>query len=333
MKKFIYRGLLYALPLIIYVVAIAIVDPYYLFHHKRPFNQAKYDIGYSYDQGHRYKIFRYLNNPQPNIILGASEINVISERNIPEEGWQSLSFGGAELEESIDLFWYIAKRGKLKKVILAPEFIKFYNAIIASDVNRYSWNGTRAAQTIDLFDNKLESFIDKYTIQSTYFYLLHEVGVESGRNKPSGEKADFWAEQLQYGRLQYSNQYDENKRQSMYSSLSKIGEYCKKESIDIMVVLPIQHTDLISLEYSPEVYTIYRDYLAHLISSFGKVYYFDYPNNVSKDSESFSDPFHYLYPELYLDAIWGEDISNVIILNSCNDLQTVDSIRSSFIVQ
>ena len=116
----------------------------------------------------------------------------------------------------------------------------------------------------------------------------------------------------------------------MYSSLSKIGDYCKKESIDIMVVLPIQHTDLISLEYSPEVYPVYRDYLAHLISSFGRVYYFDYPNQVSGDSESFSDPFHYLYPELYLDAIWGEDTGNVIILNSWDDLKYVDSIRSSF---
>lgn len=333
MKKFIFRGLLYALPLILHVVAIAIVDPYYMFHHKRPFNQTKYDIGYSYDQGHRYKIFRYLNNPQSNIILGASEINVISERNIPEEGWQSLSFGGAELEESIDLFWFIAKNNKLKRVILAPEFIKFYNAIIASDINRYCWTGTRAALTIDLFDNKLESFVDKYTILSTYFLILRQLGVESGRNKPSGGKDEFWAEQLQYGKQQFSSQYDESKRQAIYSSLNKIGEYCKKESIEILVVLPIQHTDLISLEYSPKVYPIYRDYLANLISSFGKVYYFDYPNKVSENSELFSDPFHYLYPELYLNAIWGVNVGDVIILNSWDDLKNIDSIRSTFNAQ
>lgn len=333
MKKFIFRGLLYATPFILCVIAIAILDPYYLFHPNRPFNQTKYDIGYSYDQGHRYKIFRYLNNPQPNIILGASEINVISERNIPEEGWQSLSFGGAELEESIDLFWYLANEHQLKRVLLAPEFIKFYNAIIASDIDRYSWTGTRAAQTINLFDNKLESFVDKYTIQSTYYYLLHQVGVEKTRNKPTGGKEDFWAEQLQYGKQQYSRPFDEGKRNSMYSFLSKVGEYCQQNSIEVIVVLPIQHTDLISLEYSPEVYPIYRDYLAHLISSFGKVYYFDYPNKISKDSESFSDPFHYLYPELYLDAIWGDDTSHVTILNSWDDLKTVDSIRSSFNAQ
>jgi hypothetical protein len=195
MKRLFIRGFLYSIPLIIIISLIVLTDPYYLFHKNRPFNQDKFDIGYSYDQGRRYKLFTFLNNPTDKIILGASEINPINERNIPEVGWHSLSFGGVQLEESLDLFWEISKNNSLKTVMIAPEFIKFCIAVADEDMQYYNWSQTESKRTIDLFDSPLDIFVDKYTIQSTYYYLLNKLGRENTRSKPTKSKEAFWEEQ------------------------------------------------------------------------------------------------------------------------------------------
>ena len=37
----------------------------------------------------------------------------------------------------------------------------------------------------------------------------------------------------------------------------------------------------------------------------GKVYYFDYPSELSHNAEMFSDPFHYLDCDIYIQSLWG----------------------------
>ncbi len=329
MKKFLYRGLLYALPLIVVISIIVIIDPYYLYHKNRGFDQTKFDIGYSYDQGRRYKLFTYLNSPSDKIILGASEINLVNERNIPENGWHSLSFGGAKLEESIDLFWHLVKKNKLSKVLFAPEFIKFYNAVIDEDIDYYSWNLTQSNKALELYDKKFEYILDKYTIQSTYDVLLENFGVENKRGKPKMSREEFWGSQLDYGKQQFSKTVVSSKVQDVYSMFRKIKKYCDDNTIEMIIVLPIQHIDLIKLEYSDETYPIYRDYLAHLINIFGAVYVFDFPSVNSKNSEAFLDPFHCLVPDIYIKSLWGEQRSNYFLLDSEGSIQCVDSLRNT----
>lgn len=331
MKKFICRGLLYALPLIVIVVIIVIIDPYYLYHKNRTFNQSKFDVGYSYDQGRRYKLFTFFNNPTDKIILGASEINLISERNIPEVGWHSLSFGGAQLEESLDLFWKITGEHQLKKVLLAPEFIKFYNAIIDEGINYYNWNLTQSNKAIELYNNKLDYFLDKYTLQSTCYLLLDNFGVENKRSKPQMSKDEFWKSQLDYGRQQFSKAINNSKIEDVYFSLTEIKNYCDSKGIEVLIVLPIQHVDLIKFEYSNEIYPIYRDYLSHLIDIFGEVYYYDYPSDFSNNRDLFSDPFHYIEAELYINSLWGNQKKDYIHLSSEESLYYVDSLRNDIL--
>ena len=323
---------LFTLPLIIVVSLILLVDPYNLWHTGAKYDIDKYKIGYAYDHGHRYKIFSFLNNPKEKIILGASEINVIDEHNIPEDGWQSLSFGGAQLEETIDLFWYVANNYKLSNVILAPEFIKYYNAIIGSDISYYNWNTTQSYNAIDLFYNKTEAMLDKYTILSTCDHLANYLFNTKSKSSPDMTKEAFWKHQMDYAMTQFAYSVDANKKQALLSSLDSIAIYAKNQGIKMTIVLPIQHTDLILLEYSDTIYPIYRDYLSHLIKIFGRVYYFDYPNNVSSNPDKFSDPFHYIDSDLYLNTLWGDSkISELILLQNDTDICKIDSIRQTFI--
>ena len=173
-RKFIFKGIIYSIPLVIIIAIIIIVDPYYLFSKADIVNVDKYKIGYSYDQGRRFKLFTYLNQPTEKIIIGASEINVLTKDIMPESDWHSLSYGGAPLQESLQMYWVANKVSNLKKVIVAPEFIKYYNAITEDDpyYANFSWDKSQSATALRIYDRKWEYFSDKYTFLSTYDYCL-----------------------------------------------------------------------------------------------------------------------------------------------------------------
>lgn len=311
MKRFIIRSLFYLSPLFVIVIVVYLVDPYYLFRSNESYNDHKYEIGYSFDQGRRYKIFTYWNNPTDKIILGASEINIINERNIPDEGWHSLSYGGAPLQESLRMYWEVCKTHKLTKVLIAPEFIKYYNAISSANGDPYytnfSWETSQSAKALDIYDNKLDYFIDKYTLKSTWYYLVDRFCTQTTRNKPSGTKDDFWNHQIKYARGVYGeNIIFPERKQEILSLFRSIKEDAKSKGVEVMIVIPIQHIDLLKEEYKKDVYNVYIEYLSSLVEIFDGIYYLAYTEGVSDNIDYFSDPFHCTIVEPYIEVLFGE---------------------------
>ena len=329
MRKFIIRGFLYLLPFIVAILTVYIVDPYYLFTGEDQFDEQKYLVGYSYDQGRRYKIFTYFNNPTDNIILGASEINIISEHNIPEEGWHSLSYGGAPLQESLRMYWVAQNKHKLKKVIIAPEFIKYYNAISSTTGDPYyanfTWEVSQSAKAIEIYDNKLDYFVDKYTIESTLQCIKSLVGDKSSRSKPQGSKEDFWQSQLDYAEQQYSGDIFPEKKQEIWALFSAIKEDAERRGVEIRIVLPIQHIDLLRLEFQDVVYETYKEYIAFLTKTFGEIYYMAFSEDISNNQDCFSDPFHCIMEEYYVDKLFGKH--RITPLNEEKAMEFLDFIR------
>lgn len=327
MKSFLKKGCIFSIPLFIVFVLVYTIDPYYLYHKNREFNQDLYDIDYSLDQGRRFKIISYLNKPKPYIILGASEINLIHERNIPESGWHSLSFGGAPLQETADLFWHIVGSHSIKRIILAPEFIKFYNDCLGEF---YLWNTSQSSKAYDLFENKLEYLIDKNVIKSSFYYLLSEFGIISDKNKPKMTKEEFWQHQLSYAKSQYSQEVSDVAFEKAFEKLKKIADYCHQNEIEVKIIIPIQHVDLTMIEFGDISYPIYKKYLYSLMETFGKVYFFDYPNPITEDSEKFTDPFHFSDEKVYINALWHHNDSNCIVFDDKDDFYKLDSIRNMY---
>ena len=312
MKKFILKGLLTILSLGIIVILIYLVDPYYLFTNPSNFDKKKYDIGYSLDQGRRYKIFTFWNNPKDKIILGASEINVISERNIPEKGWNSLSYGGAPLQESLRMYWETNSYHKLKEVIIAPEFIKYYIAISSGNGDpfyaNYNWATSQSKKALDIYKNKPDYFIDRYTIKSTYNYILSNICTKGLQGVPDYSKEEFWKVQLDYAHSVYEgNTIFQHKIDEVIGLFRDIKQNATKNGIKIKIVIPIQHVDLLKVEFQNKVYDIYIDYIKKLVDIFGEIYYLAYIPNISDNNDSFSDPFHYLYADVYLNNIFTQN--------------------------
>jgi hypothetical protein len=320
-------------PLLVGVGLVFFIDPYYLFSRDFIFNEEKFDIGYGFDQGRRYKIFTYLNNPTDKIILGASEINIINERNIPEEGWHSLSYGGAPLQESLNMYWQIRKDHQLTKVIIAPEFIKYYLALSYDYSNFYysnfNWASCQSEVAFKIYQKKYLYFTDKYTIKSTWAYLLNMFDTQVSRGKPEGSKADFWKQQIDYAKKVYAEDVYNSKRKDEIRRLFENIKEDAKNNAEIIIVIPVQHIDLLKLEYADTVFNTYLDYLMMLVDIFGSVHYLAYIDDVSKDENAFSDPFHCNQEKLYIDKLFKNDYH--LVVNRDNTRDQLDSIRKFII--
>ena len=311
MKRFLTRAFFYLIPTWLLLVGVFLADPYCLFKDGSVFNQNKFDIGYSYDQGRRYKIFTYLNSPTSNIILGASEINLINEHNIPNTDWHSLSFGGAPLQESLNMYWIVKDVYSLKKVIIAPEFIKYINAIASDRDDPYytcfNWNTSQSAKALEIYNNKLDYFVDKYTLQATWYYLFNSIFKTINKSKPKTSKEEFWQVQLDYACHVY-NDYTivPEKMTEIKQLFFDIKKDADANGIEIMIVIPIQHEDLLQFEFQDGMFDTYEDYILTLTRIFGKIYYLAYTEGVSSDNDKFSDPFHCMDSDYYLTALFSE---------------------------
>lgn len=325
MRKFHIYAFISSLPLLAIIIAIWLVDPYNLFRNDEKFNEEKFRIGYGFDQGRRYKIFTYLNNPTDKIILGASEINVINEQNIPEKGWHSLSYGGAPLYESLQMYWEISKRHHLSKVIIAPEFIKYCLTISSSYGHDYysnfNWINSQSAKAFEIYNKKQLYFTDKYSIKATYANLCNYIGMNSNRGVPDMSKSEFWKEQIDYALETYSEDFSlSSKKKDLRRNLEEIKKDAMKKNTELIIVIPVQHIDLLKLEYRNETFQTYQEYIQTLVDVFGKVHYLAYIKGVSDEVNQFFDPFHYQSADLYIDKIYRGDSHLVITKSNVDSL-------------
>lgn len=331
MKRFIIRSLIYLSPLLLVFLVVFLVDPYYLFHKDRAFDEQRFEIGYSFDQGRRYKIFTYWNNPTEKIILGASEINIINERNIPEEGWHSLSYGGAPLQESLQMYWEVSKEHHLTKVIIAPEFIKYFNAISSANGDPYyanfKWESCQSAIALNIYSNILDYFVDKYTLKTTFSYVVNLIHSQKTQSKPAGTKEEFWKHQMGYAHHVYrEGSLISDKKKEVKNLFKLIKEDAEKKDVEVIVVIPIQHVELLKEEFQEGVYNTYLEYISSLIDIFGGVYYLAFTDGVSQNADMFSDPFHCTFEKPYLDYLFGENTDNRLTQESVKEY--LDEVRS-----
>ena len=195
-------------------------------------------------------------------------------------------------------------------VIIAPEFIKYYNAISSGNGDSYylnfSWETSQSSKAFEIYDNKLDYFIDKYTLKSTFTYLFDKFYSQRSRSKPKGSKEEFWKHQMDFAREVYGGGtvfFD--KQKEVKKMFQDIKDDADRKGTEIIIVIPIQHVELLREEYQNGVFEIYKDYILTLTRIFGRVYYLGYTEGVSESNDMFSDPFHCKSAEPYLDAIFG----------------------------
>ena len=168
-------------------------------------------------------------------------------------------------------------------------------------------------------------FTDEYSIKSTWAYILSLFDIEVSRGKPKESKKEFWTVQLDYAKKVYSEDVYNSKRKDEIRKLFEDIKKDAKNDTEIIIVIPIQHIDLLKLEYGDTVYKTYVDYMQMLTDIFGTVHYLAYTDDVSWDNSAFDDPFHCNNESVYIENLFNS--GSHIILNCNNVINQLESIK------
>ncbi len=262
-----------------------IVDP---FNFNQFFNLKLSKDSISYQQNYRlYKMIEYKNSPESFIILGDSRSNSLLAKYFNDYSVYNFSYGGGTLYEIIDTFWYASNITKLKKVIIAIPFSVFnsYESMnLTSEANSIIENPYKYYQSF---------FTTKVSLLNIYSKIF-KVKINNEKSKIDKEKHEinkksFWSIQLNNS-TRFFQKYKYPSDQ--FIELQKITEYCHINDIEIQFLIPPGHVDL---QEKVTEFNRNKEYLQYKIdlSTLAEVLDFDFPNELTKNKQNFSDPFHF----------------------------------------
>ncbi len=307
MKKYIYRGILFAIPIIILYGFIVVIDPYEfinIFHVLSAEKKVRV-LNRNDEAGPRgnmlWKVVHYRRNPVKNILIGDSQCRRISEEQLKEltgEAWFNFCIPGASYETMFDNFWFAARETDLQKVYFEVSFMN-YNKNRSYSITRFAWD---YIENPYLYFTKKEIFLDSW-INFKYGITGNESLVEQSHEYEKLELMNEIAEkrmQLFFTEYAYPHEF--------YEELKQITNYCKENNIELVyLIMPTyegvhEHLENIGLM---EMYERFKQD----IRSLGETYDYDVGLEVSKHRENFTDYFHPRENVLnqMTRSIWGPD--------------------------
>lgn len=230
-----------------------------------------------------YKMQAFTKKPTENILLGDSRIRNLNQElieKVSNEKYFNLGYGGATLYEVIDTFWFATQKTKLKNVYIGINF------------NLYSYNNKRnlipeASKLIKMeYLSYLCFYVTKLSVQNIIYKFTK---INPTDDKPKMSKADFWEKQLDLDTRGFYNNY--KYPNNLLNELIKIKDYCDKNDINLIFIIPPTHVDL---QNEVSTYSLENEYVKYKndLKSITKTIDFDYPNKWTKNYDLFLDPYH-----------------------------------------
>lgn len=294
MKLFIKKIFAFSVPSIVYLIIACWIDPYNIIHKENNSKLIELKSQISYKLNSRlYKLQQYSEQPTDVVLLGDSRTNRLKSstfEKLTQMKTTNLAYGGGTLPEIIDTFWYITKIHDVKQVYIGINFNLFNE--------HNSMNLVKGA--IKLKESPISYLFSNYCFKSLFLIIKSSITRKNVNiGIPNLNKEEFWKYQLEssaanfYRIYKYPNSYQ--------NSLTEISNYCKDKNITLVFFIPPTHIDLQQKVKDFNLVDEEKQFKTFL-SNFGNTHDFDYPNEITRYYDNFSDPFHY-----------NDSISNIVI--------------------
>jgi hypothetical protein len=285
MRLFIKKIFFFSISFFVYLVIACWIDPYNIIHKENNprRNELKSQISYKLNNP-LYKLQEYSAQPTEVVLLGDSRTNKLNSstfEKLTQMKTTNLAYGGGTLPEIIDTFWYVTKIHDVKQIYVGINFNLF------NEDN----NMNRVKEAIKLIESPISYLFSRYCFKSLFLIIKSSITRKNVNiGIPDLNKEEFWKYQLEstavdfYHIYKYPNSYQ--------NSLTEISSYCKDKNITLVFFIPPTHIDLQQKVKDFNLVTeekLFKTFLSNL----GNTYDFDYPNEITRCYDNFSDPFHY----------------------------------------
>jgi hypothetical protein len=273
-------GVFLSLPLLAVFLPVYLIDPYGRFSGTSIVaDEVRTEYATRVNQALQAMI-TFSKNPQPNVILGDSQMALFRAEEIEAlagHPYSNLAYGGGTLAESIATFWYAARTVKLQRVYFGMSFYSF------TDSSR-----NRISIAEGVIDHPITYFFNGDVLEATWDdaaaeFLHHRVSY-----RPTADAAAFWQQQL--------SELERRKRtfapsQQTLEQLRAIVRFCRAQGIQFNFVIPPEHVDVRNRIALLGIAQKFADFKSR-VSGLGPTYDCNVVNAVTRDAANFQDPFH-----------------------------------------
>jgi hypothetical protein len=300
MAAFFKKLALFSIPFILIIVLEVLIDPFNYFSAEKNTEMLKLKENISFEENtYLYKLIDYERNPTPTIILGESRAMKLYPaifEKLTGEKVSNLAAGGGSLEDVIQIFWEVVKHHKLKKVYIGIS-LNTYNGILLRD---------RVTQCIEIKNSLPLYLLNIPTLESTFLICKSKLlNTKIEIDKPPFTREEFWKYQLTDITSRYFEHYKYPK--NYYLELRKLSDYCIKNNISLVFVITPTN---IEFQNKINEFGLVNDYqkFKNDIKTFGDLYDFEIPNELTKNKDNFKDPYH--FKDSIGDIVVHEMVSN-----------------------
>ena len=295
MGKLLKKLLIFSIPFIVLLAMFLAFEPYDYFGLKEESTYLSKPLS----------SMRELKREQPaNIILGDSRMANLNTDYIEEisgERYLMLGFGGAQLGESIELFWYATEHTKLEKVVLG---FSFYNSGGDQGSGRIPIIEELAESPI-MFTGNLNYWLE--AINMLKLKTLNFVGTAFNRpelieypedpttfayNTVTDERGDRYRKDLEdFAKIIEDMCAGYSLEDKTLEQLGAVISYCEENDIELTFVFPPMHDSIFDVVDKLDIEK-YREKSKEYISSRAKAIDFEVKNDFSANEDNFYDGFH-----------------------------------------
>jgi hypothetical protein len=319
-RRFFKRGLLFATPILVWVAAVVVVDPFGYFDISHLFpDQAKLENAGELNLL-TYNMLKEVNHPCENLIIGDSRATALPLTRIDQVTGQTYHFltsNGLKLNESVDLFYFANQIKPIKHAVFTINF---------NEYNEYAY-ADRVASVEDMIHNPLLYLFDRNVAQAVYYVvkatLTHQRAFSS---LPPMSAVDYWGYIVNVRAREHYEKY--RHPDSLQKSFQEMADFARQHGIEVTFII-VPHNE----EFQRRVreFGLDDEYLRFKreMSQLGvRVVDYDYVNDITTSRANFRDPIHYndaignlITDEVFrgpleqgrlLDAVWADQCSHFL---------------------
>jgi hypothetical protein len=284
-RRFFKKSLLFAAPLLVWVLAVVVVDPFDYFNVSHVFSEsAKIDNAASLNSL-VFNMLKEKHAPCENLIIGDSRAGNLPLEQIEQltgRPYFLLSANALKLNESLDLFYFANRIKPVKRAVFTLNFNEF---------NAYAY-ADRVSSVEAMVHNPLIYLFDRNVAQAGYYVVKSSLtGQRSFSSTPPMSEAAFWNYIVTVrGREHYEKyRYPDD----LYKRIQDLVAFAKSQGTEVTFIIVPHHADF---QKRVREFGLAEDYLRFKrdFSRLGvRVIDYDYSNVLTTDQSNFRDPLHY----------------------------------------
>lgn len=295
LKKIITKFSVFAMPILIWIGLLSIVDPFNYFQLNNFITIKSKEKTAKKFNSLLYNTIAFKNNPSPNIIIGDSRIKrfpLESIKKLSGDDYFILHSNAAKLNEIIDLFWLTNKKIKLENVIIGINF-NLYNEFAYAN---------RVSEVEEMIQNPLLYIFNGNVMEMAFkaaIYHFSNVAIpDVKRNimlkkelngKSYKDKKVWWDYNI---KTVAKNQYSKYKYpKKIKERLNEVNKYCEDNDINLIFINVPHNVEFSNRKNDFNLSNAEAQYKKD-ISEFGTVIDYDFPNQITNCKKCFTDPIH-----------------------------------------